>query len=267
MQVGGSGIEPTFFSRRECKYLVSAALLPEMRAFLRPFTRPDEWAARCDGFRYPVCSLYLDSDDLSLYHQVVRGDKNRFKLRVRTYSDDPETPVYFEVKNKLDAIVHKRRAALSRSRAKDLLVQGWAPFLSSLGGPDRRDLDHFLQHTLLVGARPVLRVKYLREAYQGIGQEPTRLTIDTDLMHAVTLGPDFRHDTGRWVHTPVEEPIIEIKFTEGFPWWIQEFVRTFGLNQRAVPKYILSVDHMLRGGRESVLSIGGALLPPRRVGP
>jgi hypothetical protein len=265
MRAGKNGVEPTFFSRHECKYLVSELLLPELRAFLRPFTQPDAFAARYPTYRYPVCSLYLDSDDLLLYHQVVRGEKKRFKLRVRTYSDDPDTPAYFEVKSKVDAIVHKRRAAVDRRRAVELLSQGWAPYLSDLGVDDREDLDEFLQHAMLVGARPVLRVKYQREAYQGTGDEPTRLTIDTELVHAVTLGPDFAHTSGRWARTPIGGCVIEIKFTERFPWWIQELVRTFGLRQRAVPKYALSAEHLLQDGRRSVLALGGMLLPPREA--
>jgi hypothetical protein len=267
MRVPTNGVEPTFFSRHECKYFVSPALLPDVRAFLRPFTRPDEYAAHHPGHRYPVCSLYLDSDDLLLYHQVVRGEKKRFKLRVRTYSDEPGTPAYFEVKSKINAIVHKIRAAVDRERARTLLSRGWVPTLSEPIGSDRAGLDTFLQHAALVGAKPVLRVKYMREAYQGTADEPTRLTIDTDLVHAVTFGPDFGHATGRWVRTPTDGAIIEIKFTERFPSWIQELVRGLGLHQRAVPKYVLSTEHMLRGGRRSALALGDELLPPFEATP
>ena len=47
-----------------------------------PFTEPDNFAALCKGYRYPICSLYLDSPDLALYRQTVAGEKDRFKLRV-----------------------------------------------------------------------------------------------------------------------------------------------------------------------------------------
>ena len=60
--------------------------------------------------------------------------------------------------------------------------------------------------------------------------------------------------------------ILEIKFTERFPWWVQDLIRTFGLGQRAVPKYVWSVDHMLLDGRESALALAGVALPPLRRG-
>jgi hypothetical protein len=256
-------IEPTFYSRFECKYLIEPALVPEVRQFLRPFARPDPYAALCRGYRYPICSLYLDSQDLALYQQTVGGEKNRFKLRVRTYTDDPTKPAYLEVKRKLNTIVHKRRAGLSREQARR--VWNRQPFdASRLSPDDRRDAEYFYQHVAMIEARPVIRVKYMREAYVADGNEPVRVTLDTDLMHAITLGDDLRSTEGRWTTTPVRGVILEIKFTERFPWWVQDLIRTFGLTQRAVPKYVWSVDHMLLDGRESALSVAGLALPPRR---
>jgi hypothetical protein len=104
----------------------------------------------------------------------------------------------------------------------------------------------------------------MREAYEALGNEPVRVTIDTDLMHAITLAPEFRRTPGRWTATPLDGSILEIKFTERFPWWDQDFIRSFGLLQRAVPKYIWSVDHMLLEGRESTLAMAGVSLPPLR---
>ena len=45
---------------------------------------------------------------------------------------------------------------------------------------------------------------------------------------------------------------------------VQDLIRTFALVQRAVPKYVWSVDHMLLRGREPALALGGVALPPRR---
>jgi hypothetical protein len=58
---------------------------------------------------------------------------------------------------------------------------------------------------------------------------------------------------------------VEIKFTERYPWWVQQFIRAFGLKQQAVPKYVWSVDHMTMNGRESALALNGLTLPPRRA--
>ena len=125
--------------------------------------------------------------------------------------------------------------------------------------------EFFNHHVALTGARPVVRVKYMREAYEARGHEPVRVTIDTELMHAITLDADFRRGPGRWTTTPLDGSIVEIKFTERFPWWVEEFVRRFGLHQRPVPKYVMSLDHALLEGRRSALALAGLTLPPRRA--
>ncbi len=146
-------IEPTFFSRYECKYFVDPMVASEMRNFLRPFAQPDAFAARRPGLRYPICSLYLDSADLGLYQQTVNGEKDRFKLRVRTYSDSSNDPAYFEVKRKINTVVHKRRAGLTRAMAAELLAERPVD-LYDLQDRVREDVEYFNHHVSLTGARP-----------------------------------------------------------------------------------------------------------------
>ena len=252
----------TLFSRFECKYVVSPLLVPSIREFLRPFVRPDAYAARRKGYRYPICSLYLDTEDLVLYRQTVSGEKNRFKLRVRTYSDDPGRPVFVEVKSKLNSIVKKRRARLDDETARLLLADTGVAASVEPTGETASDLAYFQHHVALTQARPVVRVRYMREAYESRGGDPVRITIDTELMHAITFDPNLSHADGRWITTPTDGTILEIKFTERFPDWVEDMVRLFGLKQQPVPKYVMCLDNALEGNRESVLSIGGRTLPP-----
>ena len=253
----------TLRSRFECKYIVSPASVPALREFIQPFMAPDRYAARWDGNRYAICSLYLDGHDLPLYQQTVGGEKNRFKLRVRTYDDDPDSGVFFEVKRKLNNIVSKQRAALSRGDAKRLVEHGVNGWMEGLPVEAVDDLNCFALYANLTNARPLVRVKYMREAYEARGGDPVRITIDTDLMHSITLNHDLGHESGRWVTTPVTGSILELKFTERYPDWISDLVHVFGLRQQPVPKYVLSVDHMLMEGRESALNMAGFSLPPR----
>ena len=260
-----------FLSRFECKYLVSRLVVPQMREFLRPFMQPDRYGARADDPRYRICSLYLDTEDLRLYQQTVGGEKNRFKLRVRTYSDDPDAPAFFEIKRKVDSIVNKSRTKMPRDQARALLRRGLDGWIDGvLPVPGRIGSFHpgvgsFFAHVALAAAKPVVRVKYVREAYESVWGDPVRATFDTELMHTVTLDDNLSHAEGRWVSTPVEGVIFEVKFTERYPAWIRDLVHTFGLKQQPVPKYIMSIDHLLMGGREAALSLAGFQLPPHRA--
>ncbi len=257
--------DPTLSSRFECKYLIDPMLAGSVRRFVAPFMRPDPYAAKRDGFRYPISSLYLDSDDLRLYQQTVGGEKNRFKLRIRTYSDEPDDDVFFEVKRKVNNIVRKKRARLIRADAQALLGGNLGDLERPLDAKTDDDLALFHHHAARIGAKPVVRVKYNREAYESKTQDPVRVTLDTELMHAVTLQPDLRHDSGPWVTTPVDGVILEIKFTDNYPTWIHELVRLMGLRQQPVPKYIMSVDHMMLAGRQSSLALAGFTLPPQGI--
>jgi hypothetical protein len=240
-------------------------VIPEFREFLRPFMRPDAFAALREGSRYPICSLYLDTDDLLLYQQTVGGEKQRFKLRARSYSDRPDAPIFLEVKSKLNNIVKKRRARVERDHGLSLLDDHINGELKGVALDLVADIEYFQHHINLVQAKPVIRVRYMREAYESSGGDPVRITIDTELMHAITLDNNVQRGAGRWVTTPVSGTIIEIKFTERFPSWISDLVRIFGLKQQPVPKYVMSVDHAMLTGRESVLSLAGFMLPPLRV--
>ena len=253
---------PRFAARYECKYLIDASIVPELRRFISPFAKHDKFAERAKDHSYWVSSLYLDSADLHLYNQTVAGECERYKLRVRTYSDDPASPVFFEVKQKFNAIVAKRRAGVTREQAQAILRQEPLPFVATLSDADRRDLLFFNHCVAMSQARPITRVKYLREAFEARDHEPVRITLDTDLMHAATIDDTLSHRDGPWTATPTGGVVLEIKYTDRLPSWAHEIVQVFAVNQRAVPKYVLSVNHMLRGGRKEAMNVGGMTLPP-----
>jgi hypothetical protein len=227
-----------------------------MRDYLRPF------AMSSTRYRaYVVCSVYLDSADFRLYRQTVKGECNRFKLRIRTYSDDPSSSAYFEVKKKVNKTVLKRRAELTRAQAREILNAGRPDWRHKPLHAGNGEIEYFVHLAAELHARPIMRVKYRREAYEATGNEPVRITIDTDLEHSVSLDDDLGQTRGRWNPTPTGGAIVEIKFTDRFPSWVQDFVRIFGLNQQSVPKYILSLDCLMRTGRAAELERAGLSLP------
>ncbi len=92
-------------------------------------------------------------------------------------------------------------------------------------------------------------MKYQREAYDSTAADMVRITIDRDLLHAVTLGYETSHDGGGWNPTPVRGTILEIKFTQGFPPWLGHLVRTFDLERLSVAKYCISMTCAVDQGR------------------
>ncbi len=248
-------------SRYEFKYVVPERLVPAIRRFIAPFTRPDAYAAGRPDHAYVISSLYLDTPDLLLYRMTREGVKNRFKLRLRTYSDDAATPVFCEIKRRMNRVILKRRARVGRDVAARVFPgevdREVRRALESVAG-----LDEFLTLWATSEARPVCRVRYRREAYEAATGEPLRITFDHDLVCNPTAGFDLRLWGPGWLPAGPPGVVLEIKFTERFPPWVAEMVRSFELGAQSVPKYVLSVQRL-----GALPGLSGALTRPAGFAP
>ena len=112
-----SAVDRTLTTRWENKYLIDASMIPSLRAWIDIFMQPDPHSALQSDLRYQVCTLYLDNPGMDLFIGTVQGHKNRFKLRVRSYADEGPTPIFFEIKKRVNTAVIKVRDAVSREDA------------------------------------------------------------------------------------------------------------------------------------------------------
>ena len=232
-------IEKLQASRFELKYMISEQCALQVREFVRCRLELDEHGVGCPDYSYPVHSLYLDSPDLKLHWMTINGTKNRFKLRVRFYNDDPDGPAFFEIKRRMNNCIMKQRAAVQRS-AVDAILAGQMPppgSLLSKSGKDDVALLHFLDLMQHLEATPTAHVAYHREAYLPHDGNAARLTLD----RCVLIEPEFTgslttamlHPTSVWEN----KVILELKFTNQYPNWFAELVRTFNLRQSGAAKY------------------------------
>ena len=120
--------------RFELKYRLPPRYVPALREFVRCHLEPDPFSAAQPDRSYPVHSIYLDSPDLRLCQATVNGERNRFKLRIRYYSDEPEAPVFFEIKSRRNDCILKKRAFVRRAGAPALLGRR----ARHSGSPDHR---------------------------------------------------------------------------------------------------------------------------------
>ena len=73
---------------------------------------------------YPIVSLYLDSPDLQLCRESLTGVKNRFKLRIRSYTDEPEYPRFLEIKRRINQVIYEEPGPGDGPRTCRPLLQG-----------------------------------------------------------------------------------------------------------------------------------------------
>lgn len=248
--------------RFELKYLVREETAAAVRRFVNCYLKPDEFAATRANYSYPVHSLYLDSPDLATYQAVQAGEKNRFKLRIRYYSDDDQS-VYFEIKRRTNEVISKCRAKVRRDAVTPLL-HGQAPLLRHLASPNARDLaslQEFCRLAQRLRATPRSHVAYEREAWMSRVDNSMRVTFD----RRVQCGPEFAGTLGTKFGdavTPFNQTVIlELKFVNRLPNWCGEMIRALGLVRGGAPKYAQGV-YLMGEHRLSNVGLGFKVSAP-----
>jgi hypothetical protein len=227
-------------SRFELKYFLTEEMALRMRDFVRSYLDIDEYGKNQPNQSYPTLSLYLDSDDLQTYWHTINGNKNRFKLRLRYYDDKPDSPVFFEIKRRMNNIILKQRAGVRKSAVR-LLLAGHLPDREHLFNPNSSEqwfaLQHFIELMARMEAKPKMHIAYMREAYENADNNAVRLTFDRAVESApnpegrLIAQSDFPHR--------VFDPflVLELKFTERFPNWFRTLVEHFECVQGGAAKY------------------------------
>ena len=229
--------------RFELKYLIPEDTALKVRNFVRSYLEVDEFGANQPDHSYSVHSVYLDSDDLKLYWNTINGDKNRFKLRVRFYDDQPDVPVFLEIKRRMNDCILKQRCAVDRN-ALHLVMRGYLvdpEHLLSRIPKHHFALQNFQRLMQEVFARPKVHIAYKREAYLS-GDGGVRVTMDREVLGE----PHFDASISTRMHRPVLSyrglVILELKFTNRFPNWFGELVRASDVMQCGAAKYVSSIN-------------------------
>src|SRR5262245_43525949 len=229
--------------RFELKYLITEETALLVRDFVRGYLDFDEYSVGKPNYSYPVHSLYVDSDDLKLYWATINGDKNRYKLRLRYYSTHPDSPVFFEIKRRMNNCILKQRGGV-RQEFVPLLLQGHLPqqeHLVSKAPNQLVALQRFCDLAHQIRAKPRVHIFYMREAYVS-DDDQVRVTLDRKVYGDANLGYAIKTDLFNPCLSFNNEVILELKFTNRFPDWFRELVRVFGVMQCGAAKYVESIQ-------------------------
>jgi VTC domain len=238
----------TYHNRHECKFVVPETVAGAVLARAAAFVEPDPNARRRPDHSYPIASLYLDSPAHALQQETIDGRSERYKLRVRSYSDAPEQPVFLEIKSRADRIVHKQRCPLPRHLLSPLL-RGQVHDLPGLRHPERQTLDEFVRRMILRRAQPTCTVRYERQAYMGRGDGEVRVTVDRQLMAIPEREAVLSLQDPRYRPVPLAGVVIELKFTDRCPNWLGDIIRSLDLRRRSFSKYstcVAALSHPTR---------------------
>ncbi|MDR8393327.1 polyphosphate polymerase domain-containing protein [Aliifodinibius sp. S!AR15-10] len=226
--------------RFEYKYRISRAKALEVSYFVRQYLDCDAYGATQPDRSYPVYSLYLDSPTLKTYHDTINGNRNRFKLRIRYYESSLDSPVYLEIKRRYDKVIRKSRAQIDRKYLPALLG-GQMPsrkHLVSTSGEQLNALEQFCYLMNQINARSQALVRYDREAYERPNTNRVRVTFDRNVRIENVSEVDFSTSMKSPTSVFGDTVILEVKFTDRYPDWLQELIERYHLWRESAAKYV-----------------------------
>jgi SPX domain protein involved in polyphosphate accumulation len=229
------------FNRFELKYLVPIRAAEKFKNALKAHLVPDDHGAG-DGFYY-ISSLYYDGPDLRFYWEKVDGIKFRRKLRIRHYESStllgPQTPVFVEIKQRVDRVTQKRRVLLPYADALRLCTERQTP---EHAHQDEAVIEEIASMTWQYNLQPVSLVSYARQALIGSEYDVgLRVTFDKDLSYSTHHLQLDEKQNGLPLFPP-DWTVIEIKVNERIPYWLTELVAAHDLTLTRVSKYCRSIE-------------------------
>ena len=230
------------FNRFELKYILTLQQAEQFKKGLRNYLVPDEHGN--NNGRYALTSLYYDSPSLRCYWEKENGLKFRRKLRLRRYETGEiiteETPVFLEIKQRVDRVTQKRRAVLPYGEALRLCNDRQMP--ESYAPEDKEVIEEIFVFLWQYNLRPVNIIRYDRQAFMGTEYDiGLRVTFDTSL--SFQTHPLHLHE--RPSPIPMLSPnltVMEIKVNERIPYWLTNMIAAQNLQLIRVSKYCRGIE-------------------------
>lgn len=233
-------------NRYENKFLVPETVAQAVLRRVQPFVAPDPHAAGRPGHAYPIVSLYLDDVHRSLHRETLEGMPFRYKLRVRAYDDESDSPLFLEIKRRHDRVVQKLRCRIPRALLPAVLT-GDAVALPDPTQERLAALTEFTRLVMLRRAAPTTLVRYQRQAYVGLDDHEVRVTVDRRLCGLPMREPVVTMQ-GPFVSVPTDLVVLELKFTDRMPPWMAAAIRVGELRRQSYSKYCTCLDALNRFG-------------------
>lgn len=233
--------------RLEYKYLIPKDKLNELRESLFPFVNMDEYAQNRPEKEYTVRSIYFDTMNFDDYRDKLAGLKIRNKIRIRGYNRlENESIVFLEVKRKYENHISKNRSPLMyynldqiiQSADFDKLLIKKKSYIDTQG-----EAAKFFYLLKIKNRSPIVLVVYDREAFFSKHDSTLRITFDKNLRSLALPNMSDLYKDSELQRVMFGYFILEIKFYNGFPKWLQNVLSQFGHERRALSKYTICVDN------------------------
>ena len=218
--------------RHELKYVISEGehklLSMRVKACLK-----QDYHASINGGEYLIRSLYFDDPfDTALWEKSC-GTGSRDKFRIRIYNHSDET-IKLERKHKEGQYIKKDSVSISRQDC-DEIVRGNLESLKHNESPFAMQFYGIFKANHL---QPKVLVDYTREPYV-FPAEDVRITFDKNVRTAMRSTELFNPNV---ITYPVWDlrncMILEVKFNESLPQYVQQLLTLGAAERTAASKYV-----------------------------
>ena len=216
--------------RHELKYFINPAEMNVLRGVLTQLMQLDPNGNERN--EYHIRSLYFDTINDDALEEKIAGVGNRKKYRIRIYNFSDRV-IKLECKSKYGDLISKQSVTIPRELA-DQLIAGDPEGLQRMRHPLFHDVYREMKTRLL---RPAVIVDYVREAYIHNAEE-VRVTFDKQLRTGLFSSDMFNRDLPTYpvFDDPVE--ILEVKYDEFLPSYLQSVLSGITAQRSAVSKYV-----------------------------
>lgn len=222
--------------RFEKKYRIGINEYLAIKNSLTPYFNFDSFTKIAPGNKYLVRSLYFDTRNYKTYKEKINGDSDRIKFRIRTYDSQPNDDLDLRVELKV------RKGNLMEKYGSFISIQQYENLLKrrQLHINNNPVLVEFYRYIYKWDLVPKTIVQYFREGFQSKMQDGIRITFDHNILCAYSkdLFPNNIH----WRKHYHSYIVMEIKYKENFPLWLNNLIHSYNL--RIVPnsKYTNSIQ-------------------------
>lgn len=227
------------FCRKEQKYLISRQQYKLLIEELGDYMRNDK---NGDNGKYSVNSLYFENEEKQIYFETKNKLQYRQKLRLRVYGEtDADGRAFFEVKQKHNNVVNKRRLTLPLAEAYRYLEKSSGGELDQfdVSNPQvLKEIDYFRKYYNL---QPEMIVSYDRHALHGIADADLRLTFDFNLR---CRKEDLQLENGGYGEHFIDLNLVvlEVKVDHSVPLWLVRILQKLECEQRSASKFCTSTE-------------------------
>lgn len=204
-------METMTFERVEKKWRMTPEQFKNLLPILEEHMHKDSYG------KSTICSEFYDTPDFYLIRKSIERPPFKEKIRVRSYGIPTEdSPVFVEVKRKLNGIGYKRRISVPYKDAKRLMKG------EAIGSDNPQIEKEFLELVKRYHPIPVATLCYERVAMYEKGNDDLRITIDFNMRYRTENTDLTFGDKGEQVLTDERTVLMEVKGSDGIPKWLED---------------------------------------------